>query len=68
MGVHSTYLHFFDEQNLMLCHHCLPQSLKAMTKFQQLVLKAFSNRFCRLNLKENKIWVEFETKVKAMTK
>ena len=67
MGVHSTYLHFVDK-NLMLCHHCLRQSLKAMTKFQQLVLEAFSNRLYRLNLKEKKIWVEFETKVKAVTK
>ena len=68
MGVHSTYLHFVDKQNLKLCHHCLPQSLKAVTKFQQLVLEAFSNRLCKLNLKEKKIWVEFETKVKAVTK
>ena len=68
MGVHSTYLHFVDEQNLMLCHHCLRRSLKAVTKFQQPVLEAFSNRLCRLNLKEKKIWVEFETKVKVVTK
>ena len=68
MGVYSTYLHFVDEQNLMLCHHCLRQSLKVVTKFQQPVLKAFSNRLCRLNLKENKIWGEFETKVKVVTK
>ena len=39
-----------------------------MTKFQQLILETFSNRLCRLNLKEKKIWVEFETKVKAVTK
>ena len=67
MGVHGTYLHFVDEQNLMLCHHCLHQSLKVVTMFQQPVLKSFSNRLCRLDLKEKKILVEFETKVKAVT-
>ena len=67
MRVHSTYIHFVDEQNLMLYHHCLHQSLKVVTKFQQPVLEAFSNRLYRLNLKEMKIWVEFETKVKAVT-
>ena len=68
MRDHSTYLHFIDKHNLMLCHHCIRQSLKAVTKFQQPVLEAFSNRLCRLNLKEKKIWVESKTKVKAETK
>ena len=31
MGIHSTYLHFVDEENLMLCHHCFHQSLKVVT-------------------------------------
>ena len=52
----------------MMCHHCLRQSLKVVTKFQQPVLEAFSNRLYRLNLKEKKILVEFKTKVKAVTK
>ena len=63
MGAHNTCLHFFGRQFLKLCllhlHH---QNLQDEKGFQQPVLKLFSNRLCRWNLKEKRFWREFEAK------
>ena len=61
MRVHIACLRF-DLSSLMLCHRCLHQSLKVVIRFQQHVLGAFADRFCRQSLKEKWFLVEFETK------
>ena len=60
MGGHNTCLRF-GLLNWMLCHHCPHHNLKFVIRYLQHVIGVFGDRFYRLNLKEKRILVEFET-------